>query len=131
MEIPNGLILALVPFAVFSAVLGWPGGYLLSSVVGFFVVSVPMLVLAMVINGAFGGGDIKLMAVCGFLLGWQNALLAFFIAIVLGGSYAVFLLVSGRKGKREHIPFAPALCVGVFLAMILGQMVEGLYFGLF
>jgi len=126
-EIPNGLILALVPFA---GAWVWSGGYLFSSVIGFFVVSVPMLLLALVVQGAFGGGDIKLMAVCGFMLGWQDTLLAFAIAIVFGGSYAIFLLVSGKKGRDGHIPFAPALCAGVFLAMFFGQTVFDFYRGL-
>ena len=129
-EIPNGLIIALVPFAL-AMIWVQPWVSLLSQFVGFFVISVPMLVMALLVSGAFGGGDIKLMAVCGFLLGWQNALFAFVVAVLIGGSYAVFLVASGKKGKKEFIPFAPALCTGVFVALLFGQMVLEFYFSLF
>ena len=125
-EIPDGLIVALVPLAVL-AVWVWPEVGIISRAIGFFAVSVPLLVLALVINGAFGGGDIKLMAVCGFLLGWQNTLLAFFIAVVLGGGWAVYLLASGKGKRGQHIAFGPALCVGVVAAMLFGEGIVGWY----
>ena len=46
--------------------------------IGFFIVSLPMYLLTLLIPDCFGGGDIKLIAVAGFLLGWKLTLLAFF-----------------------------------------------------
>ena len=39
------------------------------TVLGAVVIAVPMLVLTVLLKGGFGGGDIKLMAVSGFLNG--------------------------------------------------------------
>ena len=128
-EIPNGLVIALVPFAV-AAVFVFPEVSVLSRGIGFFTVSLPMLIVAIAISGAFGGGDIKLMAVCGFLLGWQNSLLAFFIAVLIGGGFAVYLLVSGKRGRGEHMVFGPALCTGVFIAQLFGYRIVDWYMGL-
>lgn len=42
---------------------------LIDRLIGALIVSVPMLLLALAIPGAFGGGDIKLMAVSEHFLG--------------------------------------------------------------
>lgn len=130
MTIPNGLVLALVVPAI-CAIFLFPEVSIWSRIIGFFVVSVPMLLLAWWIDGCFGGGDIKLMAVCGFLLGWQNALLATFIGILLGGLYAVFLLLTKRTGRKDHIAFGPFLAFGVALAFVFGTQVIGTYLSWF
>jgi len=129
MEIPTSLCVALVPFAVMAV---WAFDIpLLHRIIGAFCVSVPMLLLAIFVEGAFGGGDVKLMAVCGFLLGYQNVLFAFFVAILTGGGYALFLLASRRAKRKEHISFGPHLCFGTFLALLYGTEILKLYLGLF
>jgi len=129
-EIPDSLHIALLPFAIASVWL-MPDVTILSHVIGIVTVALPMLLLSMVIPGAFGGGDIKLMFVCGLLLGWQLTLLAFFIALLLGGSYAIYLMLSGKRKRGEHMVFGPALCAGVALSLYFGSYIIDLYLGLF
>ena len=129
-EIPNGLIIALIPLAV-GAVWLQPDVTILSRGIGFFAVSVPMLILALIISGAFGGGDIKLMAVCGFLLGWQGVLLSTFIAVLTGGFLAVYLLIAKKASKGAKIPFGPHLCFGVYASLLYGDRIISLYINLF
>jgi leader peptidase (prepilin peptidase)/N-methyltransferase len=128
-EIPDKFILALIPLAVVAVWLQ-PEVTLLSRGIGFVVISVPMLGLALVINGAFGGGDIKLMAVCGFLLGWQRTLFAFFVALMIGTIWGIFLRVKGKNKRGEPIAFGPALCAGLFTAMVYGGEVVNWYWNL-
>jgi len=90
-----------------------------------------MLLLTLVIPGAFGGGDIKLIAVCGFLLGWQQTLLAFFIALLLGGSYAIYLMLSGKRKRGEHMVFGPAICVGIAVSIYFGRIILDFYLQFF
>lgn len=130
MEIPNQLVLALIPFAA-CAMLGWRDISFAERAIGFITVSLPMLLLTLAIREAFGGGDIKLMAVCGFLLGWRNTLLAFFVAILTGGGYASFLLLSGKSKRGEHIAFGPYLCFGVAVALFWGAEIIHWYWNLF
>lgn len=130
MEIPNSLIVALIPFTV-AAIWVFPDVTLTQRIIGFFAVSVPMFVLAFIVEGAFGGGDIKLIAVCGFLLGWQSLIPAFFISLLLGGGYAVYLLASGKSKSGAHIAFGPYLCAGIFAAMLWGPEMIKLYLNLF
>ncbi|MCL2350067.1 MAG: prepilin peptidase [Defluviitaleaceae bacterium] len=129
-EIPDGLTIALIPFAV-AAIWLMPDVGIWARVIGFFAISLPMLLLALFIGGAFGGGDIKLMAVCGFLLGWQGVLLAFFVAVVLGGGWAIWLLLTKRRKKGEAMVFGPALCVGVYASLLFGGDIINWYLGFF
>ena len=105
---------------------------LLERIIGFFSISVPMLLLTVAISGAFGGGDIKLMAVAGFFLGWKLCVLSFFIGVILGGGYGVYLLLVKKKGRKDHFPFGPFLCLGIMIAVCFGNDFLAWYFqGLF
>jgi leader peptidase (prepilin peptidase)/N-methyltransferase len=126
MEIPDGLVAALIPFAA-AAVWLRPDITLLERGIGLAAVSLPMLLMALIVRGGFGGGDIKLMAVCGFLLGWQCVLLAFFIALVIGVLFALMT----KKKKGEHFAFGPFLCAGTAAAMLYGEEVIIMYLSLF
>lgn len=132
MEIPDLFHLVLLPFAV-AAIWLWPEVPLSARFIGIVVVSLPMLILTILIADAFGGGDIKLMAVCGFLLGYANTLLAFFIALLCGGICATVLLIRNRKqkGTARMMPFGPSLCAGVAVSLLFGKELLGWYLSLF
>ncbi len=108
------LALSILALWLFPEVL--PGSRLL----GIFAVSVPMLLLSLLIPGAFGGGDIKLMAVCGGLLGWKSALAAFCAGIAIGGAYCMVLLMAGRISRKEPIALGPFLVLGFFITVFSG-----------
>jgi leader peptidase (prepilin peptidase)/N-methyltransferase len=128
MTIPNALVVALMVPAVFSFFV-FPEPGFLARLIGIFSISLPMLILTMIIPDAFGGGDIKLMAVAGFLLGWAASLLATFIALVLGGTVATYYILKKRKDK--HMPFGPYLCIGIYLSMHFGSAIINWYLGFF
>ncbi len=108
-----------------------PQGSIWSGLLGCVIVSVPMLLLSILISGAFGGGDIKLTFAWGFFLGWKLSLLAFFLAILTGGVYAVWLLAAGKKERREHFAFGPFLCIGAIAAALWGDALIQWYLGLY
>ncbi|MGI5891677.1 MAG: prepilin peptidase [Bacillota bacterium] len=130
MEIPNILVLLLLIPAV--AVMVFFSQQLISAhIIGFFIIGIPMLVLNMVIADSFGGGDIKLIAVCGLLLGWKSVLLAGFVALLLGGIYGVYLLKLDKNNRKAHFAFGPCLCIGVFISMLFSDKIIAWYFQLF
>ncbi|MBI4858645.1 MAG: prepilin peptidase [Acetobacterium woodii] len=128
MTIPNGLVIALMVPALLSFFF-FPQVGILSRFIGIFVISLPMLILALFIPDAFGGGDIKLMAVAGFMLGLGNTLLATFVGLLLGGAVAVCLII--KKTKDKHMAFGPYLCIGIMTALLFGDIIIGWYFSLF
>ncbi|MFI3327341.1 MAG: prepilin peptidase [Clostridia bacterium] len=129
MTIPDGLIIALIVIAIPIAFLQ-PEITILERVIGFFAVSLPMLLLTLKIPTAFGGGDIKLLAVCGFIIGYQNILLAMFLASILGGIFAISLLQRKKAGKKSEMCFGPYLSIGIFVSALFGSQIISWYLGL-
>jgi len=127
MIIPNGLVIALIVPAVAAAFLQSPPD-LISRVIGVFVIAVPLLVLAVAL-GAFGMGDIKLMAVAGFLLGWQGTLLAAFIGVVLGGIVGIVKMI--KKTGEKEMAFGPYLAIGIAVSQLWGASIIAWYLGIF
>ncbi len=129
MIIPNGLVLAfLVPIAFDLFLTGFSG--IIGRVIGFFAVSLPMLLLTCLIPDAFGGGDIKLIAVCGFLLGWKAILLAAFFAVVGCGLVSMVRLALKKVNKGDHIAFGPYLAAGILAARLFYTPIMNAYLSL-
>ena len=93
--------------------------------VGALIVSVPMLMLALAVPGAFGGGDIKLMAVSGFFLGMDAIVCAMFFGLLGGAGYAAFMLATGRLKRNDQFAFGPFLAFGLSLAALCGDRIYG------
>lgn len=130
MEIPNGLIIFLfIPALVL--LFATPATPILAHICGFFAVALPLFALALIIPDCFGGGDIKLMAVCGLALAWQNILLAMFIALLFGGAFAVYLLAKAKADRKSHFAFGPFLAIGIITAALIGPQIISLYLSLF
>ena len=66
MRIPNRMTAALL-IPAFLSLVTEPGITLLSRAMGGLAVSLPMYLMTLAVPESFGGGDIKLMAVCGLL----------------------------------------------------------------
>ena len=104
---------------------GWRGigAAVLGAVSGFGIFLIFYLL------GGMGGGDVKLMAGFGALLGASRLLEAAFWTAVIGGLLAAIVLgvswLKRRGGNRpagvstpSTIPYAPAIVLGVWLALI-------------
>ena len=102
----------------------------IDNVAGAVCVSGFLLVLYLVTKGrGIGGGDIKLMAAAGLLLGWKNIILAFVIGCVLG---SVIHLIRMKVSKQDHVlAFGPYLAVGIFTAGIWGEQIINAYLSAF
>ena len=98
--------------------------------IGSVVISVPMLVLTILIPSAFGGGDIKLMAVSGFFLGVKAIVIAMFIALIIGGGYGTYMLITKKFDKKDHFAFGPYLAIGLIVALFIGNEMMNWYIGL-
>ena len=80
---------------------------------GAVVIAVPMLVLTVLLKGGFGGGDIKLMAVSGFLNGVKVITYAGMLGIILSGIYVSMMLAAGKMGRKDSFARGPFLVMGI------------------
>jgi leader peptidase (prepilin peptidase) / N-methyltransferase len=100
---------------------------LVDAVLGIAIGGGLFLVIIVASRGGMGGGDMKLGAMFGAFLGWQVALVALFIAVLLGGIVAVALLLSGRVGRKDPVPFGPFLAAGGAAGFLWGESVVRWY----
>lgn len=131
MEIPDGCSIAIVLLAIAAALLPMvmPEVSLLSRVIGLVCVSLPMLLVTLAIPGAFGGGDIKLMAAAGLFLGWKLTVVSAAIAVLTGGIYGCWLLAAHKAGRKDQFAFGPFLCAGLGIGVLVGTYVIDWYMG--
>ncbi len=94
----------------------------LSHLIGMFLVSGIFYLIALATKGrGMGGGDIKLMATVGLLLGWQKILLVMVLGCILG---AVIHSIVMKVSKKEHmLAFGPYLSAAAVFAMCYGHTI--------
>ena len=109
--IPVGLLINLA-----TGRMSW-----IDSGIGILVGGGLFFVIILVSRGGMGGGDLKLGAMLGAFLGWRALLFALFVAIVVGGAIGAALLLSGRRGRKDPIPFGPFLALGGAMALFWGE----------
>jgi prepilin signal peptidase PulO-like enzyme (type II secretory pathway) len=68
-----------------------------------------------------GGGDVKLAAWMGMILGWQLGWLAIFLGSLLGSTIFISLAPFKRWDTRRKIPFGPLLILGVYVSLLFGE----------
>jgi prepilin signal peptidase PulO-like enzyme (type II secretory pathway) len=79
-----------------------------------------MLFSLVISRGAMGLGDVKLATFAGLALGWPLIVPALFLMALSGGLTALVLLLSGLRGRKDPIPYAPFIAAAA-LAVILWQ----------
>ena len=127
-EIPNGFCLFILVLALCQTALDFQNRH--SHVIGLFAVSLPLALIFFISRGrALGGGDVKLMAVCGLYLGWGAVLGAFFLGCLLGA--VIHLLRMKLSGKNHVLALGPYLSAGVFLVLVWGEALWSAYLSLF
>jgi leader peptidase (prepilin peptidase)/N-methyltransferase len=124
-RIPDILVIALAVIGVISAgvrpEIGAP-----ARIAGAFIAGAPFFIIALMREGAFGGGDVKLMTAAGILLGWRGAVIAALLTLAAGGVYGAVLPAlrgkdtEGRPDGRAGVRFAlgPFLAASVVIAML-------------
>ena len=120
--IPDRLTLPGIAVGFLTSFLGTRTSWL-DSVVGIFAVGGILLAVIVLSGGGMGGGDVKLGAMMGAFLGYKLALLALFLAVILGGFVALSLLFTGIRGRKDPIPFGPFLALAAAVAVLWGEAI--------
>lgn len=128
-EISNALTVSA--FAVGVALNGYLSGWsgvgnaLLGALVGFLVF------FLFFVLGGMGGGDVKLMAAFGAILGKDQIVTAAVMTAIVGAAMALLFLGyrkirravtkkvdDGQPDRKAFIPYAPAITLGVLLSFL-------------
>ena len=68
--------------------------------------------------GAFGMGDVKLLAGVGLLRGPSRLLGSVVFGLVLSGVVLITLLATKRIGRKTYVPFGPFFIIGALWAVL-------------
>lgn len=112
-EVPNWLPLALIGSGLLQL-------QLIPALIGLVSTGLPYLLAAVITNGKIGGGDMKLMAACGFVLGPIGGLLQSIIGLTFVLLFAIGIAFrSGlQTAKQTALPLVPFLAAGGLLTFI-------------
>jgi prepilin signal peptidase PulO-like enzyme (type II secretory pathway) len=98
--------------------------YSIGGVVGFLL----LLLIAILSKGGMGGGDIKLYAVIGIVLGPWLTLMSLVFASLFGAIMGLLLIAIGKATRKQAIPFAPFIWIGSLLSYLYGFEIWEWYF---
>lgn len=79
-------------------------------------------VCVIIAKNSIGGGDMKLFVVMGLFLGLQGIWGAVFFSLLVSFVIVIVLLITGKKSRKDVIPFGPALMIGTYLSIFLTGM---------
>jgi leader peptidase (prepilin peptidase)/N-methyltransferase len=136
-RIPNrilfpGLVVGAVLLAAGSLLDGEPQALVRAAggAAGYFAL---LFLVALAARGGFGMGDVKLGALLGLFLGyqsWGSVVVGAFAAFAIGGAVSAALLLTGRAGRKQSVPFGPAMVAGAAIALAWAEPLTDWYLGL-
>ncbi len=77
-----------------------------------------------------GGGDIKLLAMMGAIIGWKGVLFTIFAASAVGTIAGLLVILKAGKTMKLKIPFGPFLAIGAITYIFFGPQLMAWYFNL-
>ncbi|MEC1748019.1 prepilin peptidase [Schinkia azotoformans] len=86
-----------------------------------------LLLIAIVSRGGMGGGDIKLFAILGLVLGWKLVLLAFFMSTLFGSIFGIIGLLIKKVERGKPMPFGPYIALGTIVTYYWGEILINWY----
>ncbi len=128
MIIPDEIVWSLVILALLYFVVRslneWSLAVFTSAVVGALIFGGIILIFHYASGGKWMGfGDIKLAGLLGFILGYPEVLVGFFITFLVGGFIGLVLMATGQKGLKDKVPFAPFMIFGFLIAVFWADQI--------
>ena len=124
MIIPDSLNLSGILIALIGAFLN-PERSFLSSFLGFLIGGGSLLLIAYLYyilrkKEGMGGGDIKMMAWIGAVLGWQSLFFVLLSSCLLGTVFGLIIMLQGNKKLMQTaFPFGPYLALSALIYIFL------------
>ena len=132
--IPNVITLPGIPIC-FAASFALPTINYKEALLGILIGGGSLLLVAWVYSlitkkEGMGGGDIKLLAMMGAIVGWQGVFFTIFLASLVGTIAGLAAMLQSRKGMKLAVPFGPFLSIGSITYIFFGTPLIAWYFNL-
>jgi len=126
-RLPNRIVLptlgSLLVLVAIDALVAGQGRSFVRALLGLVILGSFYAVLRAISRAGMGGGDVKLAAVIGLVMGWhgwQAFVIGAAAAFVLGALYALVLILLHRANGATRIAFGPWMIAGALLGIALG-----------
>lgn len=109
-------------------------GALVRAIIGMSALALFYFGTALIYPGGMGMGDVKFAGVLGLFLGylgWDVLLVGAFSAFVLGGFFALALVVLRKANRGSGIPFGPWMLTGAWVGVFFSTTIVQQYLSLF
>jgi leader peptidase (prepilin peptidase)/N-methyltransferase len=137
-RLPNAIVLPSYAVGVLllglAAVLAADWAQLARTIVSGLLLFAFYLVLALISPRGMGFGDVKLAGALGLFLGfagWGTLVIGALAPFLLGGAFALFLLVARRADRKTSVPFGPWMLLGAWIAILWGEGLSRWYLAQF
>ena len=93
--------------------------FIVDSAIGFAVGGGLFLLVYLISRKGLGGGDVKFMAGVGLYLGFGKVIPAMLYGTVLAALTGLTLILMKKIGRKDKIPLAPFLYIGILITVLL------------
>lgn len=129
--IPNKILLfGIIATISLNILYNFPSSFL-NGALGLIIGGGIFFIIALITKGAMGGGDIKLMGMLGFSLGWKYIILITFLSFIIGAFISIILIILKIKSRKDYIPFAPFIFLATVISIFFGSQIIQWYWFLF
>jgi len=124
-HIPNSLILSMLSVWLFVMIpqifLDTETGIRLlkDSVLGLLTGGGLFLLVYLISRNGLGGGDVKFMAAAGLYLGFRSTIPAILYGTTLAALTGIVLILLKKIGRKDTMPLAPFLYVGILITVFM------------
>ncbi len=118
-----GIIFALIFIALY-----WYMGFEIKNfILGGILGGIFFISIIIATRGGMGWGDMEICLFCGLFLGFKFTLVMMLLAFVLGSAAGVILILSGKKSRKDYIPFGPFILMASIITIFWGVDILNFY----
>lgn len=119
----TGIISSVIFLGIYFYI-GMPiSSYIYGGAIGGGLLSLIILIT----KGGMGWGDAEICLMCGLFLGLKLTIVMLFLSFVIGSVIGLLLILSGKKSKRDYIPFGPFIAMAAIVTIFVGERIIKLY----
>lgn len=95
---------------------------ILNHFLGFLVAGIGFLLLALISNGGMGGGDVKLIACIGLVIGLEAILSVIYLSFLAGSIIGIIFIILKKKNMKSYLPFAPFIAIATIMYLTINPL---------
>jgi leader peptidase (prepilin peptidase)/N-methyltransferase len=86
-----------------------------------------LALISIITKGGMGLGDAEICLMCGLFLGLKLTIVMLFLSFIIGSLIGLLLIVTGKKSRKDYIPFGPYIAISAVICIIFGEIIFSQY----